>query len=48
MRATGIEPSLHDRDLGFALIGADQSVAIASRAAGALMLADGYDTIKSA
>ncbi|MBD2720002.1 VOC family protein [Synechococcus sp. FACHB-909] len=48
VRATGIEPSLYDRDLGFALLGTDQSVAIASHAAGALMLADGYDTMKSA
>lgn len=48
VRATGLEPSLYDRDLGFVLLGVDQSVAIASHAAGALMLADGYDAIKSA
>jgi len=47
VRATGIEPSLFDRDLGFAILGADQSVAIASHAAGALMLAGGYDAVTS-
>jgi catechol 2,3-dioxygenase-like lactoylglutathione lyase family enzyme len=44
---TGIEPSLYDRELGFALLGTDQSVAIASHDAGALMLEDGYGAIRS-
>lgn len=48
VQATGLEATLYDRDLGFALLGTDQAVAIASHAAGALMLADGYDTVKSA
>ncbi|WP_216900631.1 hypothetical protein [Synechococcus sp. CCY 9618] len=38
VQITGIEPTLHDREPGFALLGADQSVAIASHAAGATAL----------
>jgi catechol 2,3-dioxygenase-like lactoylglutathione lyase family enzyme len=41
-RATGLEPSHFDRELGFALLGVEQTIAIASNAAGALMLASGY------
>lgn len=47
-RVTGLEPAYYEAELGFALLGADQSVAIASHAAGALMLADGYAAVKSA
>ncbi len=47
VKATGIEPSLYDRELGFALLGTDESVAIASHAAGALMLGDGYEAMRS-
>lgn len=47
VKATGLEPSYYDRDLGFAMLGADQTVAIASHAAGELMLADGYDDVRS-
>jgi lactoylglutathione lyase len=46
-RVTGLEPAYYDTELGFALLGADQAVAIASHAAGALMLADGYDVARS-
>ena len=40
-RVTGLEPTYYDADLGFALLGEDQAVAIASHNAGMLMLADG-------
>lgn len=41
-RVTGLEPTYYDTDLGFALLGEDQTLAIASHEAGMLMLADGY------
>jgi lactoylglutathione lyase len=41
-RVTGLEPTYYDVDLGFALLGEDRAVAIASHKAGMLMLADGY------
>jgi lactoylglutathione lyase len=41
-RATGLAPSYYDRELGFALLGAEQAVAVASHAAGTLMLESGY------
>lgn len=41
-RAIGLAPSYYDRQLGFALLGAEQTVAVASHAAGALMLEAGY------
>ena len=41
-RATGLAPSYYDRELGFALLGPEQAVAVASHAAGALMLDAGY------
>lgn len=44
---TGLEPTYYDKDLGFALLGEDQSVAIASHDAGMLMLADGYTHARS-
>lgn len=44
---TGIEPSLYDRELGFALLGTDQLVAIASHDAGVLMLEDAYETVRT-
>ena len=44
---TGLESTFYDRELGFVLLGTDQSIAIASHAAGTLMLADGYETVKS-
>jgi lactoylglutathione lyase len=47
-RATGLAPSYYDRELGFALLGADQAVAIASHAAGALMLEAGYERARGA
>jgi catechol 2,3-dioxygenase-like lactoylglutathione lyase family enzyme len=47
VHVTGLEPTLYDRELGFALLGDDQSVAIASHAAGTLMLNDGYDAMRS-
>ena len=37
-RVTGLEPTYYDADLGFALLGEDQAVAIASHEAGMLML----------
>ena len=46
-RVTGIAPSHYDRDLGFAMFGPDQLFAVASHAAGELMLADGYTPIRS-
>lgn len=46
-RVTGLEPAYYDEELGFALLGEDQAVAIASHDAGALMLADGYDAVRS-
>ena len=42
-RATGLAPSYFDRELGFALLGAEQTLAIASHAAGVLMLEGGYE-----
>jgi predicted enzyme related to lactoylglutathione lyase len=45
-RAVGLVPSYYDRELGFALLGADQAVAIASHAAGTLMLGDGYELVR--
>ncbi len=47
-RATGLAASFYDRDLGFALLGAAQRGAIASHAAGALMLQAGYEPVRSA
>lgn len=47
-RATGLTPSYFDRELGFALLGPEQSVAIASHAAGALMVEAGYASVYSA
>lgn len=42
-RATGLAPAYYDRELGFALLGPEQAVAVASHAAGALMLEAGYE-----
>ena len=47
-RVTGLAPSYYDKELGFALLGADQAVAIASHAAGALMLETGYERARGA
>lgn len=44
---TGLEPTYYDADLGFALLGGDQAVAIASHEAGMLMLATGYGQVRS-
>jgi len=44
---TGLEPTYYDAALGFALLGEDQAVAIASHDAGMLMLADGYGYVRS-
>jgi predicted enzyme related to lactoylglutathione lyase len=41
-RATGLTPSYYDRELGFAQLGPEQSVSLASHAAGALMLEAAY------
>lgn len=41
-RATGLAPSYYDCELGFALLGPEQAVAVASHAAGTLMLEAGY------
>ena len=46
-RVTGLEPTYYDADLGFALLGEDQAVAIASHNAGMLMLANGYGHVRS-
>lgn len=46
-RATGLEPSYYDAELGFAMLGDDQAVAIASHDAGVLMLAGGYAPVRS-
>lgn len=46
-RVTGLAPTYYDADLGFALLGKDQAVAIASHVAGMLMLADGYGHARS-
>ena len=46
-RVTGLEPTYYDADLGFALLGEDQAVAIASHEAGMLMLANGYGQARS-
>ena len=40
--ATGLAPSYYDRELGFAPLGPEQAVAVASHDAGALMLEAGY------
>ena len=47
-RVTGLAPSYYDEDLGFAVLGTDQAVAIASHAAGALMLEAGYERARGA
>ena len=47
-RVTGLTPSFHDEELGFALLGTDQAVAIASHAAGTLMLEAGYERARGA
>jgi predicted enzyme related to lactoylglutathione lyase len=47
-RVTGLAPSYYDEELGFAVLGADQAVAIASHAAGALMLEAGYERARGA
>lgn len=46
-RVTGLELTYYDAGLGFALLGEDQAVAIASHGAGMLMLADGYGQVRS-
>jgi lactoylglutathione lyase len=46
-RVTGLEPTYYDKALGFALLGEDQAVAIASHEAGMLMLAEGYGQVRS-
>jgi lactoylglutathione lyase len=46
-QVTRLEPTYYDKDLGFALLGEDQAVAIASHDAGMLMLADGYVQVHS-
>lgn len=44
--ATGLAASYYDRELGFAQLGAEQSVAVASHAAGELMLGAGYEPVR--
>jgi catechol 2,3-dioxygenase-like lactoylglutathione lyase family enzyme len=46
-RVTGLEPAHYDENLGFAILGEDQTLAIASHQAGTLMLADGYAPARS-
>jgi lactoylglutathione lyase len=46
-RVTGLEPTYYNADLGFAMLGEDQAVAIASHEAGMLMLANGYGQARS-
>jgi catechol 2,3-dioxygenase-like lactoylglutathione lyase family enzyme len=46
VRVTGLAPSYYDQALGFALLGAERSLAVASHAAGELMLAAGYDRVR--
>jgi len=46
-RVTGVEPTYYDAELGFAQLGEDQAVSIASHEAGMLMLADGYGHVRS-
>lgn len=46
-QVTGLEPAHYDAELGFAVLGADQALAIASHAAGHYMLADGYAAVRS-
>ena len=46
-RVIGLEPTYYDADLGFAVFGEDQAVAVASHDAGMLMLADGYGHARS-
>jgi predicted enzyme related to lactoylglutathione lyase len=41
-RAMALEPSYYDAELGFALLGPRQSIAVCSHAAGRLMMEDGY------
>ena len=47
-RVTGLTTSYYDEELGFAVLGVDQAVAIASHAAGALMLEAGYERARGA
>lgn len=47
VRATGIETTHYDRELGFAMFGDDQIFAVASHAAGTLMLEGGYLPLQS-
>ena len=46
-RVTGLEPTYYDATLGFALLGENQAVAIASHEAGMLMLDNGYEQARS-
>ena len=46
-RVTGMEPTYYDADLGFAMLGEDQALAIASHDAGMLMLTEGYGHVRS-
>jgi catechol 2,3-dioxygenase-like lactoylglutathione lyase family enzyme len=46
-RVTGLEPTYYDEEIGFAQLGEDQAVAIASHEAGMLMIADGYIQARS-
>lgn len=46
-QVTKLEPAHYDAELGFAVLGADQALAIASHAAGRFMLADGYAAVQS-
>jgi len=46
-RVTGLEPMYYDADLGFAVLGEDQALSIASHEARMLMLANGYDQARS-
>ena len=47
-RVTGLTTSYYDEELGFGVLGVDQAVAIASHAAGALMLEAGYERARGA
>lgn len=46
-RATGLEPAYQDDALGFAMLGEDQAISIASHAAGTLMLEGAYERMRS-
>lgn len=46
-RATGLTPTFYDRELGFAMLGPEPAVAIASHAAGKLMMEAGYAPVQS-